>query len=56
MEVAGEDLLKKSFEPIVFADNLLLEGLPNRDSISYGDIYGLGSIEKVRTLLRGTLR
>lgn len=37
-----------------FLPEFALEGLPNRDSTQYGELYGLGS--HARTLLRGTIR
>ncbi len=38
---------------VVFSDDLVLEGYPNRDSVSYQDIY---RIPEAQTVFRGTLR
>lgn len=40
-------------EDVVFNENTIFEGYPNRDSLKYEDIYGL---EGIPTILRGTLR
>lgn len=37
-----------------FLPEFALEGLPNRDSTQYGELYGLGS--QAKTILRGTIR
>jgi alpha-aminoadipic semialdehyde synthase len=52
-----EDRLLRSYFPSVpIGKELVLEGLPNRDSLSYLSTYNLGKLGEVRTLLRGTLR
>lgn len=51
-EVEAKDLLY-STTTIELNQALTLEGYPNRDSISYKEIYGLKDATKV---LRGTLR
>lgn len=33
-----------------------LEGIANRDSLPYADTYGLGKLDGLQTVLRGTLR
>ena len=35
---------------------LNLEGLPNRDSLPYSEKYGMGPVEGMRDVFRGTLR
>jgi saccharopine dehydrogenase (NADP+, L-glutamate forming) len=40
-------------DTIRFANETLYDGYPNRDSLSYKEIYGL---HKIKTMLRGTLR
>ncbi|KAH9821284.1 Saccharopine dehydrogenase-domain-containing protein [Melampsora americana] len=57
-EIEGSDLIKKRFDKIgksLFNRRYRLEGLANRDSISYIDKYGLQS-ESLDTMMRGTLR
>ncbi|NVJ67007.1 MAG: saccharopine dehydrogenase NADP-binding domain-containing protein [Gammaproteobacteria bacterium] len=49
--VSSENLMDWA-KPLTIAD-LSLEGYPNRESISYKDVYGIGS---VASILRGTLR
>ncbi|CAK5284284.1 unnamed protein product [Mycena citricolor] len=51
--VPGTDLLRSVFPRVPISDDLLLEGLPNRNSLPYSDTYQLG---QPRTVLRGTLR
>ncbi|KAM6499393.1 Saccharopine dehydrogenase domain containing protein [Amanita muscaria] len=61
-DVEGEDLLKSTFPdvPVLSKEEgggiIKFEGLPNRDSLPYVDTYGLGKIDDLRTVLRGTLR
>lgn len=54
----GQDLLRRgSYFPDVPVSNVLaLEGLANRDSLSYASTYGLGPVHGLNTLIRGTLR
>jgi alpha-aminoadipic semialdehyde synthase len=52
VEVDGQDLLR-SAEVADVVPTLSLEQLPNRDSMPYGDIYGISSAD---TVYRGTLR
>jgi saccharopine dehydrogenase (NADP+, L-glutamate forming) len=40
-------------ETITLSDDLVFDGYPNRDSLTYREVYGLDSIQ---TLIRGTLR
>jgi len=56
MEIAGENLLKEYFPDIPISNILKLEGLANRDSLPYAETYGLGKLENLQTVLRGTLR
>lgn len=53
IEIAGKDLLA-SVTRAPFDSRFNLEGLPNRDSTKYIDMYGLGG--HIKTMLRGTLR
>jgi alpha-aminoadipic semialdehyde synthase len=55
-EVKGEDLLKKHFSKVDLWKGLALEGLANRDAIPYADKYGLGEVDGLTHLFRGTLR
>ncbi|KAK2465033.1 hypothetical protein APHAL10511_003109 [Amanita phalloides] len=57
-EVEGTRLLRSVFPNVPVPDvaDVRLEGLPNRDSLPYADVYGLGALDAVRTVLRGTLR
>ncbi|KAF8634324.1 hypothetical protein AX15_000984 [Amanita polypyramis BW_CC] len=57
-KVEASQLLRRGFPdvPVLREQGIQLEGLPNRDSIPYVDTYGLGKLEEMRTLLRGTLR
>lgn len=34
----------------------MFEGLANRNSLGYADIYGLGDLSEMDTMFRGTLR
>ncbi|KAG1500868.1 hypothetical protein G6F46_003999 [Rhizopus delemar] len=55
--ISGSQLLKQHF-PIVrtpFA-GFVFEGLANRNSLGYADIYGLGPLSNMDTMFRGTLR
>ncbi|KAK4513899.1 uncharacterized protein ATC70_005906 [Mucor velutinosus] len=55
--IAGEDLLKEHF-PVVQTPyaGFVFEGLANRNSLGYADIYGLGDLSGMDTMFRGTLR
>ncbi|KAF9419700.1 hypothetical protein BGZ94_009331 [Podila epigama] len=55
-EIAGQDLMKKHFPDVPIYPGFALEGVANRDSLSYADTYGLGPVEKLDTMFRGTLR
>lgn len=55
--ISGDNLLKEHF-PVVrtpFA-GFVFEGLANRNSLGYSDIYGLGPLSEMDTMFRGTLR
>ncbi|KAJ0394091.1 hypothetical protein P43SY_001053 [Pythium insidiosum] len=52
INVPGEDLLKSN-ERVNFLPAFAIEQIPNRNSIPYGDIYG---IPDAHTIFRGTLR
>ncbi|KAF9112085.1 hypothetical protein BGX27_004003 [Mortierella sp. AM989] len=55
-EIPGKDLMKKHFPDVPIYPGFNLEGVANRDSLSYADTYGLGPVEKLDTMFRGTLR
>ncbi|KAF9282943.1 hypothetical protein BGZ68_005645 [Mortierella alpina] len=55
-EIAGKDLMKKHFPDVPIYPGFNLEGVANRDSLSYAETYGLGPVEKLDTMFRGTLR
>ena len=52
-EVKGEDLLKTVWPHVPISDKIPFEGIPNRDSLQYKDVYGISDLS---TLVRGTLR
>lgn len=52
VQVSGNDLLS-SVWTAPFRSPLSLEGIPNRDSLKYSNLYGL---QRAETMLRGTLR
>ncbi|KAI0328943.1 hypothetical protein GY45DRAFT_1435780 [Cubamyces sp. BRFM 1775] len=54
--IDGDDLLRKYFTDVPLSNVLKFEGLANRDSLPYGDVYGLSPLDGVRTVFRGTLR
>jgi alpha-aminoadipic semialdehyde synthase len=55
--IAGDDLLKFHFPTIRTAyTGFVFEGLANRNSLGYADIYGLGDLKDMDTMFRGTLR
>ncbi|VDM39180.1 unnamed protein product [Toxocara canis] len=54
IEVEGDCAVLDNLYPICFMPGFNLIGYPNRDSIKYATIYGLGP--ECKTLLRGTLR
>ncbi|KAG8215828.1 Saccharopine dehydrogenase-domain-containing protein [Butyriboletus roseoflavus] len=55
-EIPGENVLKHHFPDVPISNVLKLEGIANRDSLPYADTYGLGELDDLRTVLRGTLR
>ncbi|KAG9123804.1 hypothetical protein FRC07_013912 [Ceratobasidium sp. 392] len=56
VQIPGEDLLKSHFPDVPVAKGFALEGLANRDSLGYADVYKLGSVDGMKSLFRGTLR
>lgn len=54
IDISSGGHLMSSRKDLSFLPGFALEGFPNRDSIKYGDLYGIGST--VQTLLRGTIR
>jgi len=55
-QITGHDLLKEHFPDVKLWKGLALEGLANRDSLPYAEKYGLGPVEELKDLFRGTLR
>ncbi|KAG0307666.1 hypothetical protein BGZ98_010135 [Dissophora globulifera] len=55
-EIPGKDLMKKHFPDVPIFPGFSLEGVANRDSLSYAETYGLGPVENLDTMFRGTLR
>ncbi|KAG8883236.1 hypothetical protein FRB98_003213, partial [Tulasnella sp. 332] len=55
-KIAGSDLLSSHFPSLPLFNGFALEGLANRDSFPYANTYGLGPVEGLRDLFRGTLR
>ncbi|PFH49159.1 hypothetical protein AMATHDRAFT_148287 [Amanita thiersii Skay4041] len=60
-DIPGDNLLKTYFTKVPVGQEyqegrFVFEGLANRDSLPYVDTYGLGSVDGLRTVLRGTLR
>ncbi|KAF8327879.1 Saccharopine dehydrogenase-domain-containing protein [Cantharellus anzutake] len=54
--VPGKELLSRYFPDVNIARGFALEGLANRDSLSYAEAYDLGSLDDLETVFRGTLR
>lgn len=54
--VPGDQLLAKHFPNVDLWKGLKLEGLANRDSMPYAAKYGLGPVDGLKDLYRGTLR
>ncbi|KAI1789307.1 Saccharopine dehydrogenase-domain-containing protein [Ganoderma leucocontextum] len=55
-EIDGDDLLRTYFPDVPLSNTLKFEGLANRNSLPYADVYGLEPLESIRTIFRGTLR
>jgi alpha-aminoadipic semialdehyde synthase len=55
VEIPGEKLMKSAI-PVAIYPGFALEGLPNRDSLSYLDTYNLGTGSNLKDMFRGTLR
>ncbi|KAI9256769.1 Saccharopine dehydrogenase-domain-containing protein [Helicostylum pulchrum] len=55
--ISGDNLLKEHF-PVVQTpySGFVFEGLANRNSLGYADIYGLGELSDMDSMFRGTLR
>ncbi|KAI8048729.1 Saccharopine dehydrogenase-domain-containing protein [Syncephalis plumigaleata] len=54
--IPGAQLLKERFSQVDIMPGFALEGLANRNSLGYADMYGLGSVDQLDTMFRGTLR
>ncbi|KAF9220571.1 hypothetical protein BS17DRAFT_786754 [Gyrodon lividus] len=55
-EIPGEKILSNYFPDVPISNVLKLEGIANRDSLPYANTYGLGKLDSLRSVLRGTLR
>jgi len=55
-QIAGQDLLKEHIPSVKLWKGLALEGIANRDSLPYAEKYGLGPVDGLKDLFRGTLR
>nr|XP_019046253.1 alpha-aminoadipic semialdehyde synthase [Kwoniella bestiolae CBS 10118]OCF25183.1 alpha-aminoadipic semialdehyde synthase [Kwoniella bestiolae CBS 10118] len=56
VKIPGDELLSRHFPEVKLWPELPLEGLANRDSMPYAEKYGLGEVEGLKDLFRGTLR
>ncbi|KAK4684901.1 alpha-aminoadipic semialdehyde synthase, partial [Tremellales sp. Uapishka_1] len=56
IDVKGDRLLASHFPKVELWKGLALEGLANRDSIPYAEKYGMGEVESLKDVFRGTLR
>lgn len=54
--IAGDQLLANHFPSVKLWNGLALEGVGNRDSLPYAEKYGMGEVDGMRDLFRGTLR
>ncbi|XP_055685149.1 alpha-aminoadipic semialdehyde synthase, mitochondrial isoform X2 [Lutzomyia longipalpis] len=54
VEISGGGDLMSTPRELTFLPGFALEGFPNRDSVKYSNLYGLGN--QVHTCLRGTIR
>ncbi|KAI0665470.1 Saccharopine dehydrogenase-domain-containing protein [Trametes maxima] len=54
--IDGDALLSRHFPSVPLSNVLQFEGLANRNSLPYADVYGLTPLSGVRTVFRGTLR
>lgn len=54
--IPGDKLLSSYFPDVPLAKGFALEGLANRDSLSYAGTYGLGPLDNLESVFRGTLR
>ncbi|KAJ3295229.1 hypothetical protein HK104_002890 [Borealophlyctis nickersoniae] len=55
VDIPGERLLKSAMDVNIYK-GFALEGVPNRDSLKYLDFYGLGPVDGMDSMFRGTLR
>lgn len=55
-EIPGEQLLSAHIPSVQLWKGLALEGVANRDSIPYAEKYGMGGVDDLQDLFRGTLR
>ena len=55
-EIESKNILREGFPDLPVSEILKLEGIANRDSLQYADVYSLGKLDDLRTLIRGTIR
>nr|KAJ3417907.1 hypothetical protein HK105_000609 [Polyrhizophydium stewartii] len=55
VDIPGAQLFNSAMDVPIFK-GFAFEGLPNRDSLKYVDLYQLGKLENLDTMFRGTLR
>lgn len=55
-EIAGSQLLASHFSQVPLFKGLALEGVANRNALPYAEKYGLGPVDGLTSLFRGTLR
>lgn len=54
--IEGEDIMEQYFPDVPISNVMKLDGIANRNSLPYADMYGLQPLADVRTMFRGTLR
>lgn len=54
-DTPGTHLLKSALNVPMYK-GFAFEGIPNRDSLKYVDLYNLGRLENLDSMFRGTLR
>ncbi|KAH6597557.1 hypothetical protein BASA61_003126 [Batrachochytrium salamandrivorans] len=54
-DIPGSELMRNVFDVPIFK-GFAFEGVANRDSLAYADLYNLGELEGLTSMFRGTLR
>jgi alpha-aminoadipic semialdehyde synthase len=54
--IPGDHLLDRPFKDVSILPGFALEGLANRDALNYAHLYGIGPVDQLTTMFRGTLR